>query len=155
MTTVNAPIGTKTKVSLSVHGRDVNPDALSLALALVPEASRFPSVETEREERQGGWCSFSSHEGVVAEAGFDAHADWLLDRLEPHVGLLRSWQSQGWVVRMKVITVVEGYAGGPLVKPETLRRFGQLGVEIRWLTACAHQRPPLSDAHGEDGGVAG
>jgi len=130
----------QTAIWIGFRGADVDPEEVGRQLNLTPtEWKHRRGDEVDRGGQKftepDGFCAFTSHAGVSRDEDFEAHAAWLLDRLEPHAGLIASWQAAGWNVRLTIMTVTNARSDGPLVGPRTLLRLANLGVPSLWKTS--------------------
>jgi hypothetical protein len=122
---------TQYTLTLAVHGDDVDPAEVSSTLRLPFD----PSFA-----RAGKGIIMHTRPDVSVDADFETQVTWLLDRVEPHVSLLASWQARGWLVRVTIFTVTNRVSGGPLVSAAIMRRLANLGVSIWWKTV-SQSRP--------------
>ena len=146
---------TETRVGISVRGPEVEPSDVARVLGLQAEAShrRGDAFEDARggvAYRDDGWCTFTSDGVIARDAGFEFHAAWMLDRLEPHIEVLESWTGKGWLVVLTITTVTNLNNGGPRASPTIMRRLGALSLTTQWRTICAPEHTgfrPTSGAH--------
>jgi hypothetical protein len=110
---------------LAVHGDDVDPTEVASTLRLPFDP---------RLARAGKGVIMHTRPSVSVDADFETQATWLLDRVEPHLSLLASWQARGWLVRLTIFTVTNRGIGGPLVSAAIMRRLANLGLPIWWKT---------------------
>jgi len=136
-----SPSKKETKVALAVRGVDVEPADVARGLALQPEAAHRVGDSIAGLEppgvRNDGWCSFGSHPAVARDAECNAHLTWLVERLEPHVELLKAWQDRGWSLRISVLTVTTEKSGAAFVRAPLLRRLAARGIDTVWRTICS------------------
>lgn len=144
------PSRCRTFVTLRLFG--VHPAEVSQMLPLCPDRIRVqgarwrtPQGPSSTLARWHGW--FFSSRGRLRSRDVQRHLDWLLDRLEPHAGVLRRLRTSG--CRMEVACFWESAweHGGPSLSPATMRRLADLGLEVRFdvgLSATAGDDEPPS-----------
>jgi Domain of unknown function (DUF4279) len=128
------PTCAKTYATFRIYHTDLNPDQITSLLEIQPTGTQVNgrpmtnSIGIIKTPSIGGW--FLSTEGLLDSKDVRRHVDWILDKLASRERILKLLQAEG--NRLDVFCYwlsAEGH-GGPILSPATLRRLGELDLEI-------------------------
>jgi len=130
-------------LSFRIVDTSLDPDRVSDALSIAP--TRFGrrgepiSKRVPKPRAKGFWILDSAQELARSEP-FNAHAIWLLDRLEPVAAAIQRLAQENEVVDLSAGIFTDSQHGGPLIDASVLRRLGALD-----LTLCLDLYPDIFD----------
>ena len=122
----------KTYVTLRVYCDNMQPDALTEFLGIIPTETQTKGQKNELRVNKlierNGW--FLTSENIITSKDSRRHIDYLADKLLPIKAKLKSLTQDGNKVDISCFWESESGHGGPTLSQQQLSKLADLGVEL-------------------------
>ena len=117
-------------------GDTLDPDEVTRLLGIEPSFTQRKGDKSGSPERPGAsltgiWALES--EKSVSNSDLEPHLDFLLSRLESRTSTVKRLMLEGLDADIHCFWMSEmGLGGGPVLRPDTMRRIADLGVSLNF-----------------------
>jgi hypothetical protein len=110
----------------------INPNTISEELSIQPSRIRIKGEVKDRRIKNWPNAWFLTTDEKIQSKDVRRHVDWLIEQLEGKEESILKLQANNGKIKISCYWLSSIGHGGPMLSPNTLKKLGDLGIEIEF-----------------------